>query len=516
MGISPYRCRNFSCPSETDCTCPPPPTPTTCPAPNPVVKEAPEDGYQTKSRTLTFTLNDDGNTGCYPHDSYFKIYGGASETSGWRNNTITSSTDDDSWTNTIELADGTYTWRGRTRNNNGLMGPYDNNLFSFCVDNLPPNSPTCNIELNETATQYRINWNVPTDQGCAGLHSTPYLVVKVDNGTTTSAYRSDANWGWFDYSGQSVRARVRAKDALGTWSSYGAFCFLTPPPTSTPSPIPTNTPTPTPSPTPTATPTPSNTPTPTLTPTPTPVRTWFQTEGIDVYSHNDISSMIPSTASSPYFSLGISGGDPGVVVYNGSISDFGQGEVSEKGWLVNSRYQGYKIDFEYLKNRLKVDKEKAQQEHPQFPNASSPENGVYYSDQDQVVVSDWNIPDGTKALVFVDGVLTFQANITVEKGGFLAVVVSKEIYFDPEVTKAQGLFVSSKTITTRSRGPNQDSQFKAEGSFIGWEGIELLRSLPEGESKNKPGEIFSSRPDLWLNCPEDFTYSFTFRTELLP
>jgi len=239
---------------------------------------------------------------------------------------------------------------------------------------------------------------------------------------------------------------------------------------------------------------------------------WFQTKDLEVFALGNIRSEIPQGATDPYFSLEGLGGNPGVVSFAGSSVDFGQGEVSSQGWLANSSYLGPKIDYQYLLNRLRVDLTKAKA----FPALSPSESGIYYSASGQTITNSWQITGGIKVIVFVDGNLTIEKNVTVDQDSFLALIASGNITFTKEVTKAQGLFVASKSIIISSASPNPDVQFQGEGTFIGWEGFQLNRDLGETANKTTPAEIFSSRPDLWLNFPSEFTYSLTYREELLP
>jgi len=239
---------------------------------------------------------------------------------------------------------------------------------------------------------------------------------------------------------------------------------------------------------------------------------WFQTEDMDVFSQGNLTSKIPSVATDPYFSLPGIGGSPGLVAYGGQEADFTPGEVSVQGWLANSAYRGKIFDYQYLINRLKINTSEAMA----VPTTSSPtESGNYYSASGVTVTTAWNIAGGDEVLVFVNGDLTFEENVTVAQGSFLAVFASGNVTFTGEVTNAEGIFVASGNIVVANL-ESGNSQFFGEGSFIGWQGFQLNRSLTEEENLTTPALVFSNRPDFWINFPPDITYSLTYREELLP
>jgi len=254
---------------------------------------------------------------------------------------------------------------------------------------------------------------------------------------------------------------------------------------------------------------------------------WFQTQDIDVYSRLNIQSRISSDAlpANRYFSLKGTGGYPGVVVYGGTNVDFGAGTVSpDYGWLANDLTSRLKSDYQYLLNRLRVN-----QEAPLADNRtleSITESGVYYvntgrnigaSELIPSLTQTWTIGANKQIVIFVDGYLNINQNIVVPSTSFLAIIVNGDITFSKGVSKAQGWFVADKEIVINGAAeadPAGDKvQFLGEGAFIGWEGVTLNRIL---DSIANPAEKFVSRPEFWLNAPEAFRFSQTYREELLP
>jgi hypothetical protein len=113
----------------------------------------------------------------------------------------------------------------------------------------------------------------------------------------------------------------------------------------------------------------------------------------------------------------------------------------------------------------------------------------------------------------VDGDVTINADITAPVGSFFIIIASGNITFADGVLHAQGMFVADKkiviadsTVDTTAGTEVAGRQFKGEGSFIGWGGVSLNRSLkstsgdPLADNKH-PGELFTYRADFLLNAP---------------
>ncbi|MEX2722527.1 MAG: hypothetical protein Q6367_001425, partial [Candidatus Freyarchaeota archaeon] len=244
---------------------------------------------------------------------------------------------------------------------------------------------------------------------------------------------------------------------------------------------------------------------------------WFQTQDGDVYSNLEIRSKIPATAPSPYFSLEGSGRSPGLINYGGSSVDFGQGSVSQTGWLVNYKSSQEEMNYTYLLNKLKIDISNPLADDVSLETLSS---GVYFINGSKEVNNIWNIPSNTKIVVFINGDLRINKDIKVPKGSFLALITKGNIIFAKEVANAQGWFNSEKQIIISGGGvedpPSQKIQFKGEGVFIGWQGFQLKRILTPQDRSTKPAELFISRPDFWFNAPAEFQTSISIREELFP
>jgi len=249
---------------------------------------------------------------------------------------------------------------------------------------------------------------------------------------------------------------------------------------------------------------------------------WWQTKDGDVHAQGNISSEIPDTCNSSCnpdclasLSLEGGGGSPGVVSYGGSL-DTGSGEVSSTAWQANTAYLGPAMKFDYLLNRL----------HPtrgtlpclgsvcDIPSA----DGTYFVETSEEIQLTGvnNFPN--KVIIFAKAPVKVKENITVQdktNGGFFALITSGNLTFDPTVTAAQGVYLTDGVLSIPSSGTPPDVQFKGEGSFIAWGGVNLDRDLGAG-NRCQPAALFTSRPDFFINAPKDFLFAPFFFQEVAP
>jgi hypothetical protein len=250
-------------------------------------------------------------------------------------------------------------------------------------------------------------------------------------------------------------------------------------------------------------------------------RAWFQTVEGDVHAGGRISSKISGEctgACQPFFSKAASAqSSPGVISYAGGFApEFGMGEVSEPGWLAETSLP--RKGFDYFNQILGTS--------PGEPindlNDIQPDIPVYHAAGNLTVESDFTLGDNRRAIVFVDGDLQINANITVPKGGtrFLMFVVRNDINIGELVTDVQGIYFADGTLTVKSDGADDedistaDSQFRGEGGFVGGQ-VVLERNLLVGNTDN-PAELFTFRPDLWLNAPTRVMYAPHTWEEMAP
>ncbi len=95
-------------------------------------------------------------------------------------------------------------------------------------------------------------------------------------------------------------------------------------------------------------------------------------------------------------------------------------------------------------------------------------------------------------------------NVTVDNGGFLALIAKGDITVVPSVANVQGLYVADGDFISASQyvtGVTNDIPLNAEGSFVAWGTIDLRRNLGGIDNTTTPAEKFTHRPDLLINMP---------------
>jgi len=140
------------------------------------------------------------------------------------------------------------------------------------------------------------------------------------------------------------------------------------------------------------------------------------------------------------------------------------------------------------------------------------------------------VDSATKIIIFVDGNVTIQNDgsvgdrvLEVEKGGYFAIIASGSITFENEIgnacsfpscpsesTNIDGVYVASTRLIIEDDGDDAlvDNMFVGEGTFVGWEGINLNRSfdttspIDRAINNEYPTERFIFRPDFNENTPE--------------
>jgi len=234
---------------------------------------------------------------------------------------------------------------------------------------------------------------------------------------------------------------------------------------------------------------------------------WWQTKDGDVHAKGDIASHIPAIAAvdNKYLSLTGDGGSPGVVSYGSTLS-LGSGSVSKSDFFWQAKTdKGSKVNFDYLKNRLKVNTNNTFNPTQSLPN----QDGTYYYPGNGGEVSllsslnsDWNIGNH-KIVLFVDNAdVVIDHNITVNQGGFFALIVKGKLTFTGGVQNAQGFHLSNGDMTIQA----SSNKFQGEGSFISWGDIIFKRDRQDIDYNKTPAEFFVFRPDLLVNAPKDFLF----------
>lgn len=191
-----------------------------------------------------------------------------------------------------------------------------------------------------------------------------------------------------------------------------------------------------------------------------------------------------------------------------------------------SRYYEY---YEYFFRQADFGLNPSDDFFSDYTNAEKPtyvENKTaYYRNGNLTIGTPWQVASDESYVIFVNGDLFLTDGdglsdqlIDVDPGGFLAFIVKNNLYVDAELgnvdlndttANIEGVFVVNGSINIQSRGPTLggDDRFIGEGTFIGWQGVNLERDFDDGfgraeENKDKPAELFVYRPDFMVNLPD--------------
>ncbi|HUW24829.1 MAG TPA: hypothetical protein VMW04_04415, partial [Patescibacteria group bacterium] len=204
---------------------------------------------------------------------------------------------------------------------------------------------------------------------------------------------------------------------------------------------------------------------------------WWQTTDGDVHAQGTITSLISACAmTAKYLSLnGVGvGGSPGVVTWGGGKAPtLEKGAISTTNWQANDLNRRPQVGFDYLTNRLNIDKSQ------EFSGTSLPgNNGIYYTKRSSFDLQGGEV--GTnKIIIFAEGdvrITGITMTVDKDKGGFFALIAKGRITFDGAVTQAEGFYLADGVIDTSLA----KSAFKGSGSFVAWGGFVFQRDLSNG------------------------------------
>jgi len=232
---------------------------------------------------------------------------------------------------------------------------------------------------------------------------------------------------------------------------------------------------------------------------------WMQAEGSgDVYAAGLIDAKIPVTctgACDPNL-VSVGSEDPGLVTYGGTGASFGSGKASTNGWLANTTYDGKQYGYSLFFNQLGLTGNSASDFSGLVSKPSAPPlSGTAYFSEGSMLIDDtsWqNISE--KIVVLVNGDLDIKNQVTVNAGGFLAFLVKGDIRIDPLVDNVEGVYIADGFFETGTTGAG-DLQLIAEGTFVGWGGVNLARDFDSVQNNTEPAELFRYRPDFKVNLP---------------
>lgn len=189
-------------------------------------------------------------------------------------------------------------------------------------------------------------------------------------------------------------------------------------------------------------------------------------------------------------------------------------EEASQNHVIGSVYQGPRENYQYFYNLYSLGSAPVSDFTGSQPS-SGPVNGrAYYAGSSQAINTAWHIPSGQKTVIFVNGDLDINENITVDKGGFLAIIVNGTIEVGNTVGNAlptdltpnvEGVYIADR-IQIDGGLAGGDKKFVGAGTFVGWSGITLNRSFDDTTTNDTASsEFFIFRPDFVQNVPERMT-----------
>lgn len=258
---------------------------------------------------------------------------------------------------------------------------------------------------------------------------------------------------------------------------------------------------------------------------------WYQSQGGDLHTQGNISSLIPSTASNKNFSIDTFS-YPGVISWGGTNANIGpSGSISSRKWWANSSYLPSKYSYDYFYKKLgapTIDNFSCNSACPNLNDALYLGKTTIFYSADNVQIdgnNSWAIPANTKAIVLVNGDLILSLNpnnqrITVPVGSFLGFFVKGNIKIDGGMGNKQtgygiepflqGVYFADGVIDTYAsdlRGEGSGRRLIGAGVFYAKGGVLLKRDLKRDpnplvmQNSNTPAELFIFRPDLIMNSP---------------
>ncbi len=267
---------------------------------------------------------------------------------------------------------------------------------------------------------------------------------------------------------------------------------------------------------------------------------WWQVAGGDVAAPGNIVQKIPGAATQPYGSYATASLDSGAFIAGNTIDTNNYSVGSTTNWKVqDSPYhvsvkEGYSYFMRIAEMGVSPQDDFTAGEAVTLTHddlTKDPANltvddrkGLYH--RGDVTLGDSATPiviaANEKVILFVNGNVTVDGNITVANGGYLAVITNGNITFSENSYTAHGQYVADGFLIVRdaAAGDGAARQFVGEGNFVGWRGVTLERSLepatdPLANNQN-PAELFIYRPDLLFNTPLTLKYGSIEWREVAP
>jgi len=238
---------------------------------------------------------------------------------------------------------------------------------------------------------------------------------------------------------------------------------------------------------------------------------WWQAIGGDVYGGGGIESVVPVDipANERYLIKNDANGNGGLAQYGtGGVIELGAGDevyVSEIGWEAESGYGGQDVNYEYYTAKMQA-LEKTVWDGVGKPTYTPGIDGyeVYTYTGDATI--NFDVSGGERMVFMVNGNVSVSSDVTVALGSHLTVISSGIITFDSNVGVVQGWWVADRIVIESTGDTATELQFQGQGSFIGWDAVEFNRD--RGVTNNtEPAEEFTYRADLMINAPRALKFS---------
>jgi hypothetical protein len=230
-------------------------------------------------------------------------------------------------------------------------------------------------------------------------------------------------------------------------------------------------------------------------------RSWFQTQGGDVYTGGNLADIIPETATDRNLSLELDNW-PGIISHQDTDGvNLGSGFSSDNtldNWSAQSKYEGKTYgSFQFFKKKFAM--QMAEENYSSSEGINVPlEDKVYYAKSSRTLSGNWALEDNRWIVLLVEGDVYVNVDIIVPKGSFLAIAATGSIVFNNSVTKAQGMFVAENRIDTSSG----NVAFEGQGVFATSQFI-LGRDFEDERNQTVPIESFVARPDFIMSSYKD-------------
>lgn len=260
---------------------------------------------------------------------------------------------------------------------------------------------------------------------------------------------------------------------------------------------------------------------------------WSQTAGGDVYSNLEIvSRVITTNPDQTMFS--VANPDPGLVLYGGSGSDFSitdsdngiPDRISASKWNENLTLNSYSDFYNTFLQRvgptstcndLGADRVI---ESGDVTGAGNPQLCTYGTGSETYTISGgstWNVAD--KHIVFVNGDLIIEQQITISPGGFISFIVSGDITVDKSLGSSVhisaesalstaghlgGIYITDGVFEVQDGSQDPTPQFTqliGKGIFVAGS-FTLNRSLGSDNALYPP-TVFIHNPRLLIDMPDE-------------